>query len=407
MEHSLTFIQINLLFILMFLSAYLLRKVNVPPIISFLFVGFLAKFWLPHESTQLIELFKEAGLILLFFFIGLEYSFERLKNMVSIWKPGFIDFFLNFIPAFLLAKLFGFDLVTSLLIAGVFYPSSTSIVAKLLMDFKRLASPEAELLIGILIFEDLVSIVLLSVLIPMTEFGSLEPKALPISLVKIIVVLIVFYLIYRFVIPKIQSWLDRVSEEESFVFLLLGTVMVVGIYFKEVGLSEALGAFLLGVLIPETRIMENIEHHLSALKELSIGVFFFFFAYESELTLPHNMMFAVLLTVLGVLLKILSTYLAAYVYGMKKKARLRTSLSFVPRGEFSIIIASLEPTVRLISIPFIFSTALIGSFLFVIASKVADLVYPPKRKKPAKRKARRGFSQVPTFSPQDRPPQKR
>ena len=405
MDHSLTFLQINTLFILMFLTAHILKKVSVPPIISFLLIGFASKFWISHESTQLIELFKEAGIILLFFFIGLEYSFERLKNMVSVLRPGIVDLLFNFFPIFLLARLFGFDLVTSLLIAGVFYPSSTSIVAKLLMDFKRLASPEAELLIGILIFEDLVSIMLLSILIPVVEFGSVEPKTIPVSLVKILLVLVIFYLLHRFLIPRVQHWLDRASEEESFVFFLLGITMVVGVSFKDLGLSEALGAFLLGVLVPETRVMENIEHHLSALKELSIGVFFFFFAYESELALPENLKFVLLLIFLGVLLKVISTYLAAYLYGMKRKARLRTSLSFVPRGEFSVVIASLEPTVKLISIPFILSTALIGSFLFVAAPKVADIIYPPKRR--PRRRVRKELSPAQGASPRGRPPRGR
>ncbi len=402
MDHSVTFLQISLLFVLMFLSAYLLRKVNVPPIISFLLVGFLSKLWLHPESTQLIEVFKEAGIILLFFFIGLEYSFERLKGMTSVLKPGLIDFSLNFLPIFLLAKLFGFDTVSALVLAGVFYPSSTSIVAKLLMDMKRLASPEADLLIGILIFEDLVCIVLLSILIPMTEMGGLEPEALPLSVLKILTVLLIFYLIHRFVIPQMQGWLDRVSEEEIFVFFLVGIVLAVGISFKEAGLSEALGAFLLGILVPGTRVMENIEHHLSPLKELSIGVFFFFFAYESDLMLPENVGFVLLLAVLGILFKITSTYLSAYVYGMKKRARLRTSLSFVPRGEFSVIIASLEPALKLIAIPFILTTALIGSFLFVLAPKITDLIYPPR--KPPRKKARRAPFQVQPSSPPDRPP---
>ena len=395
MEHSLTLLQINLLFIAMFVTAHFLRKLQVPPIISFLLVGFLAKFWLTPESTKPLELFKEAGIILLFFFIGLEYSFERLKNMVSVWKPGIIDLLLNFFPILFLSLLFGFEPVTSLIIAGVFYPSSTSIVAKLLMDFKRLASPEAELLIGILIFEDLVAVLLLSFLIPMSEFGSLEPEAIPISLLKILTVLVLFYLLHTSVLPRIRGWLDRASEDENFVFFLLGGVLAVGLLFKKAGLSEALGSFLLGVLVPETRVVENIEHHLSAFKELSIGVFFFFFAYESELTLPKHMTFVLTLIVLGVLLKIVSTYLAGYVYGMKRKARLRTSLSFVPRGEFSVIIASLEPSVKLLSIPFIFATALIGSFLFVVAPRIADMVYPPKRRPPRKR-VRKELSPAPS-----------
>ena len=391
-------IQITLLFVLMFLFARFLRRFGVPAIISFLIVGFLAKGWIHHESGELLELFKEAGIILLFFFLGLEYSFERLRTMVNIWKPGVVDFLLNFVPIFLLAKAFGFDLVTSLLIAGVFYPSSTSIVAKLLMDYRRLALPEAELLIGILIFEDLVAILLLSLLTPMVEAGSLDLSKVPLSLLKILGVLLAFYWVYRFVVPRVQGWLDRSSEDENFVFFLLGLTLLTGISFKEIGLSEALGAFLLGVLVPETRVMENIERHLSSFKELSIGIFFFFFAYESDLALPEELGFLAVLLLLGVFLKLVSTYVGAVLFGLRKKARLRASLSFVPRGEFSVVIASLEPSAKVLAIPFILATAVVGSFLFAVAPKLADAVYPPKR-----RRGRRGPSRAGASFPRGRP----
>jgi CPA2 family monovalent cation:H+ antiporter-2 len=401
MESSHLIIQITLLFVIMFLTARFLRRFGVPAIISFLLVGFLAKGWVVHESRELLEIFKEAGIILLFFFLGLEYSFERLKGMINIWKPGVVDLLFNLVPVFLLALAFGFDPITSLIIAGVFYPSSTSIVAKLLMDFRRLASPEAELLIGILIFEDLVSIILISVLTPMVEAGGLDLTELPVSILKMGGVLTVFYLIHRFLIPRVQGWLDRASEDENFVFFLLGLLLLVGVSFKEAGLSEALGAFLMGVLVPETRVMQNIEHHLSAFKELSIGVFFFFFAYESEILVPDKLGFLVLIAVLGIVLKVVSTYLGAYVFGLKRKARLRSALSFVARGEFSVVIASLDPGVKLISIPFIFFTAVVGSFLFAVAPKVADLIYPPKR-----RRGRPRFSQAQISFPRGRPPER-
>ncbi|MDQ7038878.1 MAG: cation:proton antiporter [Aquificota bacterium] len=397
MESSHLIVQITLLFILMFAISRFLKRFGVPSIISFLLVGFLAKGWITHESGGLLEIFKEAGIILLFFFLGLEYSFERLKGMVNIWKPGVIDLAFNLIPVFLIALAFGFDPVTALIIAGVFYPSSTSIVAKLLMDFRRLASPEAELLIGILIFEDLVSIILISVLTPMVEAGGLDIIQLPLSALKMAVVLFAFYMLHRFGIPRIRSWLDRSSEDETFVFFMLGLLLLVGISFKELGLSEALGAFLLGVLVPETRVMENIERHLSAFKELSIGVFFFFFAYESDLSVPRDLGLLMLLALLGVVLKVVSTYLGAWAFGLRKKARLRASLSFVARGEFSVVIASLEPSVKILSIPFIFFTAVVGSLLFAVAPKVADLIYPPKRK------GRSRFSQAQIVFPQGRP----
>ncbi|HIP42869.1 MAG TPA: cation:proton antiporter [Aquifex aeolicus] len=370
--------------LLMFASAYLLRRISIPSIIAFMLVGFTAKFYIDPHHMEHFEIFKHAGIILLFFFIGLEYSFEKLQNMLGAWKTGSVDFVFNFIPPFVLAYLFGFDFFSALILAAVFYPSSTSIIAKLLMDYKRIASPEAEMLIGILIFEDLVAILLLAVIIPLKEAGSFDPGLLPLSLIKVSLALLVFWIIHRFLIPKINRWLDTVSEEEIFIFFALGIVLLVGTFFHSIGISEALGAFLLGVIVPETRILENIEKQLSDLKELSMGLFFFFFAYETQFTVPEEIGFLVVLIILGVILKIVSTYIAGYLFGLKKKTRFRASLSFVPRGEFSVIMSSFEPNIKSISIPFILSTAIIGSILFAIAPKIADVIYPPKKKKKKK-----------------------
>ena len=382
--HTLHHIAPYLILLLMFVFALAFRRLSIPSIISFMLVGFLAKFFVEPDQVEQFELFKHAGIILLFFFIGLEYSFERLSNMLSAWKTGSVDFVFNFIPPFLLAYFFGFNLIQALILAAVFYPSSTSIIAKLLMDFKRIASPEAELLIGILIFEDLVAILLLALLIPLKEAGSIDITLLPLSILKVVLSFAGFYLIHKFVIPRITRWLDEISEEDIFVFFILGLVLSVGTFFHAVGVSEALGAFLLGVIIPETRIFENIEKKLNDLKELAIGLFFFFFAYETELTVPKELTLLIILVILGIVLKVVSTYIAGYLYGLKKKTRLRAALSFVPRGEFSVIMTSYEPSLKSISIPFIMITAFVGSILFAIAPKVADKVYPPKKKKKKK-----------------------
>ncbi|WP_461832543.1 cation:proton antiporter [Aquifex sp.] len=387
-HHILEEISPYLVLLFMFISAYALRRISVPAIVAFMLVGFLAKFFVEPESMEKFEIFKHAGIILLFFFIGLEYSFEKLRNMLGAWKTGTVDFIFNFVPPFILAYLFGFDLISALIIASVFYPSSTSIIAKLLMDYKRIASPEAELLIGILIFEDLVAILLLSLIIPLKEAGKVEPMLLPISFIKVALALFFFWVLHRFVIPKITKWLDSLSEEETFIFFTLGIVLTVGSLFHSIGISEALGAFLLGVIVPETKVLDSIEKQLSDLKELSMGLFFFFFAYETELTLPKEVVFLIILFILGIILKIVSTYVAAYLMGLKKKTRLRASLSFVPRGEFSVIMTSFEPSIKSISIPFIFGTAVLGSILFVVAPKIADIIYPPKKKK-KKRKVKR------------------
>ena len=369
------FIQVNLLLIVMFFSSFYFRKVGVPPIISFMVVGLLARPLINPESTYLLDLFKEAGIILLFFFIGLEYSIERLKNLFRMVRPALVDLLVNFLPVFGLSLLFGFDPITSLLIAGMFYPTSTSITAKLLMDYKRLANPEAELLIGLLIFEDLFAIILISVLIPLKSAEAMGAGFILASFAKLSAVFVGYLLLHRYGVPRLKGFFERISEEESFVFFILGLVLVWGLSFKLMGVSEVLGAFLLGVLIPEGKVMSSVERHLSSIKELSIGVFFFFFAYSSEVRMPESLLFLILLVILGVVLKVISTYWAGKLYGMKGRTLLRTSLSFTPRGEFSVVISSFDPVVKTLSIPFIFISAIFGSFLFAVAPAVAGKIH--------------------------------
>ena len=377
-------LEISILFIFVFFLSYFFKKLSIPAIISFLIAGFIGKYLISHTHLDYLHIFKELGIILLFFFIGLEFSFERLKGLLRTFLPAVVDFFFNFVIPFFICIALGFDYIASLIIAGVIYPSSTSIVAKMLVDYKRLINPEAELLLGILIFEDIVAIVMLTLLSYIGKGEEVNLEVIGISFVKIFIILILFTVFYKFILSKISGFLDKLSDDENFIFFMLGVVLFFGSFFKLQGISEALGAFLIGVAIPQSRMSQNIEHHLSSIKELSIGIFFFFFTYEMKAETPDNLYILILLILLGLILKGISTYIGAYLYGLKKKARLRASLSFLPRGEFSVIIASMNPAFNNITIPIILITAIIGTFMFALANNVTNFVYSrTDRRKPS------------------------
>jgi len=372
-------IKLSLLFVFLFLFTYYAKKIGIPAVLSFMLCGIFAKFLIDEEEAESLKLFEISGLILLLFFLGIEFSFERLKKMVSIVPAGIIGFVFNFIIPFFLLLTLGFDLKKSLFISAIIYPTSTAIIVKLLTDYNRVILPEVEFLIGILIFEDLISIILISL---MSEIAEIEKGLIATltNLGKILGVFAIFYIINQKVIPRVSGWLDRISEDEIFVFFVLGAVLFLGFSFRSVGISEALGAFLLGVLVPETKVKDRIIYHLSPFKELSIGIFFFFFAYRSEISFEKDdvLTFALILS-MAVILKIISAYIGGYIYGLKRKTNLRASLSFTPRGEFSAVIASFEPSIRSITFSLIMATSILGSLLFIIAPKIADRIYPAKK----------------------------
>jgi len=366
---------------LIYISILISRRFNIPSLIPIIFLGLLTKDFI---HTEHLQFFVELGLILLFFFIGLEFNIEKLKSMTAkSWKAGIADFVLNFFPPFGLALLFGFNFVESLFIAAVAYPSSTSIIAKLLIDYKRLINPETELILGILIFEDIVAIVLLSVLFGISK-GQVNPVEIARNIVLMFAVVALSVILGRLILSKITHYLEKIlTGAEDLILLMLGLLLLIAGAFHSLGISEVLGAFILGLMFGETPFAEDIEKSLHGLKELSMAVFFYHFgASLPEITQLPNPLFLILLVLLGIVGKIASTYLGGLMGGLTKKQAFRAALEMVPRGEFSIVVTAMAPkALQPLSAIYVITTAVIGSILFIYAPKIADKIFGKKKKK--------------------------
>ena len=218
------FILAGSVFLLLFFAAFLLSRFKVPYILSIILAGLIGKLIFPTKIQETFTIFEHLAIVLLFFFIGLEYSFERLIGMKRLLKPGIIDFLFNFLPAFGLSYLFTQNFLFSLAVGAIIYPSSTAITAKLLMDYKRLVNPEAEFLIGVLIFEDLISIILLSLITGFTLKGSPDAVGLIRGLLALLLVLILLY-IGKGLSERFFSYMDRKMEEDLVPFFVLGFLL--------------------------------------------------------------------------------------------------------------------------------------------------------------------------------------
>jgi CPA2 family monovalent cation:H+ antiporter-2 len=379
MSESIHLAYAGFVLLLMFFMAYALKFLKFPYIVSFMLSGLLLRPFLPEHVSNFLSVFEHSAVALLFFFIGLEYSFERLMGMFKVVKVGFIDFFINFLPVFGASYAFTENLVFSLVLASAIYPSSTAITAKLFMDYKRLINPEVDLLIGILIFEDLICIILLSFLTSLASSGNLSLYFVSRSLLTLVLIFVLFYLI-KDLVRVFFDFLERRIDESLFIFFTLGFLFFVSGLAVKYHISEAIVAFFLGVLVPEnTRAFKIIDNTLSPIKELSLGLFFFFFTYKANMGGSADIPFAIGITLLSIILKLVSTYLSSLLYGFDKRISLRASLSFLQRGEFSLIFSGLYPPAQMITFILVLITSLIGSFSFVFAPKVANLIFPRRR----------------------------
>jgi len=371
----------GLILFLIYLSVLISRRLNIPALIPIIFLGLLTKDFIHAED---LKFFVELGLILLFFFIGLEFNVEKLKAMTAkSWKAGIADFLINFPLPLGLALLFGFDFVEALFIAAVAYPSSTSIIAKLMIDYKRLVNPETELILGILIFEDIVSIILLSVLFGIMK-GHVSAVEISLNILLMFLVVTLSVIIGKIILSKITNFLERtLTGGEDLVLLMLGLLLLIAGGFHSLGISEVLGAFILGLMFGETPFAEEIEKSLHDLKELSMAIFFYNFgASIPEITQLPNLLFLILLILVSIVGKILSTYIGGILAGFSKKVSLRAALESIPRGEFSIVVSSMAPkTLQPLNAIYIITTAFIGSLIFIFAPQIANKVFGKAKKK--------------------------
>jgi len=367
-------IWVGVLFSLLFFLALSLKFLRVPYIISFMLAGFLGKAIFPEKVIDWVAILEHSAIVFLFFFIGLEYSFERLWNMKNVLKPGVVDFVFNFFPIFLAAYAITKDLSFSIVVSAALYPSSTSIVAKLLSDYKRLVLPEADLLIGILIFEDILSIILLSLISGVGKVDEDRTFLILRSVIFLVLLFFVFYLL-RDLAHRGVSHADKIAYEPIFPFMILGLLLLLCGVGEWLGISSAMIAFLLGVIVPEQSLTyKAVEEKLTDLKELSLGVFFFSFTYTSDVSIEQSLLLLLVALVLSIITKAISTYIGARLYGLSRRAAIRASLSFLPRGEFSLIFASLLPSAQPFVFLVVFLSSILGSISFVYSPKIASFL---------------------------------
>lgn len=146
---------------LLALSAALVHRFGFPPLPVYLLTGLVVGERLPVED---LEPLPSLGLLLLLFFVGLEFGPDRLRDLSEkALRAGFFDA-LALPLGFLLGLLAGLDLRGALLLTAVIYNTSSVVIAKLIIDLRRAANPESEVVLGVTLLEDLVTALLLALL---------------------------------------------------------------------------------------------------------------------------------------------------------------------------------------------------------------------------------------------------
>ncbi|WP_080840835.1 cation:proton antiporter [Cohnella massiliensis] len=332
------------------------------------------------NSAPLIEVMGRIGVLFLLFYLGLEFSVGRLiKAGKSIVVGGSIYIAINFTLGLAFGFAMGFPLKEVLIIAGVTTISSSAIVAKVLVDLKRTANPETEMILGIIMFEDVFLAVYLSILSGLVLSGSASLGGVLVSAGIALGFMLALLIIGRKAVPLLNKALN-IRSNEVFLLIIFAVLFIVAGFSETLHVAEAIGALLVGLVLAETVHRQRIEHLIVPFRDFFGALFFFSFGLSIDpATLIEGR--TIVLAVGAVIVTLIGNFaagmLAGRSAGLSPKSSTNIGLTIVSRGEFSIIVANLGKAGGLMAIlqPFAALYVLILAVLGPLLTKETKAIY--------------------------------
>src|SRR4030042_5137559 len=279
---------------------------------------------------------------MLMFFVGLEFSFSKLKRVrTAAIILAVIDTSVGLFVGFVFASLLGWPLIDSIFLAGVIAMSSTSIAMKVLFDLKRMSSPEVEFLIGLVVVETFIAMVILAVASGMIVQPSANPMDYGQLLISIVAFYVFFVWIAMYAVPRVVKFFNKIESDELFILFALGIVFLTSGVAAVMNGPPIIGAFFIGMILAESKVTSRIQMKLDSFKDAFVAIFFTSFGMMIDPAMFGEVLWMVVLAVpLALLYEAFVMSSISYFLGFSAKASTTIGTSMSGRGVESILYAS-------------------------------------------------------------------
>jgi len=352
MEESRLMLEIGAMLLVAFIGALLASRAKQSVILGYIAAGILIGPYISFEiggfsyhglvqELGLIETISQLGLILLIFFVGMEFSMDKIRRVKGpAIVLSVIDVGVNLFTGILLATALGWPLVDTIFLAAVLAMSCSAVAMKALMELGRLERPETEFMLGMIILEEFLSMIFLTVVGGLV-INSDADFSLTGMVVGIVVFFVFFVIMAALVIPKAIDRLQKMKSDEMFVLFMLGVICLSAAFAEACGVPTLIGAFFIGMTFAETKIMKRSEKIITPLRDAFVAMFFVAFGMLIDLSLFGSVWTIILIAVVLIVVdEILIMSAIAYLVGFGRKAAASVGASFSARGGESIMYAS-------------------------------------------------------------------
>jgi CPA2 family monovalent cation:H+ antiporter-2 len=354
--------QLGVIVLVLYIGALVAHRFRQSSVPVFILAGVGLQLFVQH--SEMIALLAQLGAMLLLFMIGLDFSPERVRRSGrKLFVATALDALINLPLGIIFGLAMGLDVLSALILGGVLYNNSTSIMARFIVDFKRAAQPETEYAVGISVLQDMVTALYLAVLAGLIHAGGLQIAEIFVVLGKTVG----FFAGAFIAAIGLRPLLHRLLAHESievFLLFVLAFILVLAATAEWLGLSGAIGAFFAGFILPEKEFRGRVDRVIAPFRDLFAAIFFVSFGLLVDISnFGRVALLGPVLIVLAIAGKVATGWVIGWLFRLSQGASLRLGVTLIPRGEFSILLAGLAPTV---SVPLLALTVITVLVLAII-----------------------------------------
>lgn len=293
--------------------------------------------------TEEVKILGEIGAIVILFMAGLEMTpKEFIRGGKASFTVGALGVVVPFFVGFFIFQFFGFDAFQAMLVATALTATSIAISVQVLSEFGKLKTPEARLIIGAAVIDDILAIAVLSVVTSVGGAGvdSIEVTEVVFTIFKVLAFFAAMAIAAIFLVPRLVNS-DRWKASGSIEGIVTASFFGAAGVAAWIGLSPILGSFVVGMALSTTKVFERVEHYIGKLGLIFAPLFFAIIGAQVDFRGINSevMLIGVLIIGVAVFSKLAGCGLPAWLFLRNKAQSKRVGIAMISRGEVGLIVA--------------------------------------------------------------------
>ncbi len=321
------------------------HKLRLSVVVGYLFVGMMVGLIAPTfgftGDVVSISTIAELGVILLIFTIGLEFNLRRLRRVgLRVLLIGTLEILLMFIIGYWAGLILGWSYLEAVYLGAIISIAGTTVIVKSLIDARKISTEQGQLVVGILIVEDLAVVILLTLLSGLSTTGDISATQLLAIIGSMALFSFVSIGLGIFLVPRLIDYVAGLRLRELLLVTVLGLCFGMALFSVILGFTPAVGAFVMGVLVAESKRSRDVMRSIEPLRDLFVALFFISMGMLINLqSMASYLLIAVILTLVFIFAKITVVSLSSALFGTEGRTAIGVGVSMIAMGEFSLLIA--------------------------------------------------------------------